>query len=453
MGSHTLYVALGSNLGDRVEMLERALESFTPEITIRAKSSVYETPPWGYEDQPRFLNQVVEARTDLSPTDSLTKLKEIEEALGRVENFRFGPRAIDLDILFFDDLIFETGNLTIPHPHLTERAFVLVPLMDIAPDHIHPISGKSVSELALNVSTDGIVKFANPRERGNFMLDWQKETYVMGILNITPDSFSGDGTLAKDDPVASAVKQAREFVRAGARILDLGAESSRPGSEPITAEEELQRLMPVLEGILAEDMDALISVDTYKSEVAEKCLAAGAHWINDIWALERDADLAGVAADHQAGLILMHNRSKTGAVEKDKRLGASYDGAAYTDFLNDVRADLEGSVQIALNAGVSESNIILDPGIGFGKTVDQNLELINRLDAITILGYPVLLGPSRKSFIGHVLDLPVDERLPGTAAACTVGIMRGANIIRVHDVGFIAPLARMTDTILGKGNN
>ena len=191
-------------------------------------------------------------------------------------------------------------------------------------------------------------------ERGNEMLDWEKKTYVMGILNITPDSFSGDGTLVNKDPVASAVMQASEFVRQGAHILDLGAESSRPGSEPISAEEELKRLMPVLEGILEEELDAIISIDTYKSEVAEKCLTAGAHWINDIWALERDPELAAVAAHHQAGLVLMHNRSKTGAVEKDKRLGASYDGAAYTDFLNDIRSDLMRSVRMALDAGVKK---------------------------------------------------------------------------------------------------
>ena len=196
-----------------------------------------------------------------------------------------------------------------------------------------------------------------------------------------------------------------------------------------------------------------ISIDTYKSSVAEAALNAGAAWINDVWGLRADLRMAEVAAKLKTPIVLMHNRSKPSQAELQEHLGGRYIGVPYENLLEEVKNELLESVSMAHAAGIKDENIILDPGIGFGKTVDQNLELINRLDEIKALGFTVLLGVSRKSFIGYTLNLPPDERLEGTAAACTVGIMRGANILRVHDVKFMSRIAKMTDMIIkSKGN-
>jgi dihydropteroate synthase len=286
---------------------------------------------------------------------------------------------------------------------------------------------------------------------GKFVFHWGARTYVMGILNVTPDSFSGDGLLGladKADPLQATMQQARAFITAGADVLDVGGESTRPGSAPVRADEELARVVPVVRAISSQFPDTLISIDTYKARVAEAAFKAGAHILNDVWALRADPDLAGLAAAHKAPVILMHNRSNPANVEVRERLGQSYAGSEYQDLIEDVKRELLQSVELALKAGVAESHILLDPGIGFGKSVQHNLELINRLDEIRSLGFPVLLGSSRKSFIGLTLDLPADQRLEGTAATVAVGITRGADIVRVHDVIQMARVAKMTDALV-----
>jgi dihydropteroate synthase len=270
----------------------------------------------------------------------------------------------------------------------------------------------------------------------------------MGILNVTPDSFSGDGLMAYGDRVEQSLRQAEYFLKHGADILDVGGESTRPGSQPVSIEEELERVIPVIQAIAGEFPNTLISIDTYKAKVAEEAFKAGARILNDVWALRADPQLASVAQAFNAPVILMHNRSNPASVEVRERLGSAYLGAEYHDLLEDVKRELLASVELAKQAGVEEERIILDPGIGFGKTREQNLELINRLDEIRALGYPVLLAPSRKSFIGFTLDLPPDQRVEGTAAAVAVGIVRGADIIRVHDVKEMARVAKMTDAIV-----
>lgn len=288
---------------------------------------------------------------------------------------------------------------------------------------------------------------------GGRTLVWGSRTYVMGVLNITPDSFSGDGLLGghpsagSEDLLPRVLRQAREFVESGADILDIGGESTRPGAEEVSSTEEADRVLPVIQAIAAE-LDTLISVDTYKASVARAAIQAGAHMINDVWSLRADPDMAGVAASENVPLILMHNRSSWANAEVKERLGGHYIGMAYQNLLEDIRRELMESVAIAHAAGVTDDKIILDPGIGFGKTVEQNLELLNRLNELRDLGYPILLGPSRKSFIGYTLNLPPQERLEGTASAVAVGILRGADIVRVHDVKFMARLARMTDAIV-----
>ncbi len=294
---------------------------------------------------------------------------------------------------------------------------------------------------------------------GKRSLTWGERTYVMGILNLTPDSFSGDGLLPSPGmPLPGEVEveedksleQARRFLAAGADILDVGGESTRPGSQPVDSDEELLRVLPTIRAIAAEYSEALISIDTFKAKVAEEALDAGAAIVNDIWGLRADPNLASVVARHQAPVILMHNRSKPANIEVREQLGKAYLGPEYQNLLEDVNRELLESVAIAHSAGIPDERIILDPGIGFGKTVEQNLELINRLGEIRALGFPVMIGPSRKSFIGYTLNLPPDQRMEGTAATVAIGIARGADIIRVHDVETMLRVARMTDAIVRK---
>jgi dihydropteroate synthase len=293
---------------------------------------------------------------------------------------------------------------------------------------------------------------------GEHLFEWGKRTYLMGILNLTPDSFSGDGLIPESDTgkikgeyinnlVEVALTQAREFVEAGADILDVGGESTRPGASLVDVEGELERVLPVVEALIGE-FDVPISVDTYKHEVAQEALSAGAHLVNDVWGLNADPEMAATIARHGVPVILMHNRSSWAHADIKDRLGGRYVGVPYDDLQGDIERELMESVDLARSAGIPNGKIILDPGIGFGKTVEQNLALINLLPEFRRLGYPILFGPSRKSFIGYTLDLPPDQRLAGTAAAVAVGIDRGVDIIRVHDVGFMSQVARMTDAIV-----
>lgn len=282
----------------------------------------------------------------------------------------------------------------------------------------------------------------------SFSLEFGKRTYVMGILNVTPDSFSGDGLLSREDTVRAALELAQGFMEAGADILDIGGESTRPGSAAVDEHEELSRVIPVIESLRNSGIKTIISIDTYKANVAEIALQHGADWINDVWALRADGRMAEVAASKRVPIILMHNRSKPEQAELQARLGGRYIGSTYRNLMGDVCSELMESVAIAHAAGIDDKQIILDPGIGFGKTVEQNLELVDHLNEIKALGYPVLLGASRKSFIGYTLDLPPSERVEGTAAVCAIGIDRGADIIRVHDVEVMARVARMTDAIV-----
>ena len=279
-------------------------------------------------------------------------------------------------------------------------------------------------------------------------LPWGTRTFIMGILNITPDSFSGDGLMRGEDILGASLNQAKNFLREGADILDVGGESTRPGAKPVSVQEEVDRVLPVIEAILAAFPEVRISIDTTKASVARQALEAGASWVNDIWGLRADPELGDVVSEFQVPIILMHNRLKPGSAELEARLGGRYVGTKYEDLIGDIRQDLLRSVALAQKQGIPDDHIILDPGIGFGKTVPQNLALLDRLDEIKSLGYPLLVGPSRKSFIGYTLDLPPDERVEGTAAAVALSIDRGADIVRVHDVGVMSRVVRMTDAIV-----
>lgn len=269
---------------------------------------------------------------------------------------------------------------------------------------------------------------------------------IMGIVNVTPDSFSGDGVLARDD-AHTAVAQAVQMVADGADIIDIGGESTRPGHAPVTTDDEIRRIVPVIAALRAASA-VPISIDTTKAEVAGAALDAGADMVNDVLALRGDPDMAGVVARYHVPVILMHNRSAPQQVTQISALGASYAAPTYTDFLAEIQQDLRTSIAVAVAAGIQPAQIILDPGLGFGKTAAQNMQLIKHCDALVALGYPILLGASRKSFIGRVLDLPVTERGEATLAACVIGWQRGAKIFRVHDVRATRRALAMAQAIL-----
>jgi dihydropteroate synthase len=275
---------------------------------------------------------------------------------------------------------------------------------------------------------------------GELELRWGERTYVMGILNVTPDSFSGDGLA---DDVKAAVARAKKLAGEGADIIDIGGESTRPAAQPVSAEEELRRVIPVIER-LAGELSVPMSIDTTKSEVAQRALEAGARMLNDQWGLKSDPRLAELAADWKVPVVLMSNQRDKG----DYDAALKRDTADYADPVTEIINSLNKSLEIASRCGVPPENIIIDPGIGFGKSWQHDLEIIGRLGELTGLGKPILLGPSGKSFIGKVLDLPVAERLQGTAAAVAIGIAHGADMVRVHDVKPIVRVCRMSDAII-----
>jgi len=264
---------------------------------------------------------------------------------------------------------------------------------------------------------------------GNKEFKIGERTYIMGILNFTPDSFSDGG---KFDNIDDAVNHVKKMIEDGADIIDIGGESTRPNHTPVEEAEEINRVIPIIKAIRAK-FDIPISIDTYKAKVAEKALEAGANLINDVWGFKKEKDIAKVAAKYNVPCCLMHNR----------------DNEDYKNLIEDILDDLRESIKIAKDAGVRDENIILDPGIGFAKTYDQNLETMNKLQRLKELGYPILLGTSRKRMIGLTLDLPIEERVEGTVATTVVGIMKDAcDFVRVHDVLENSRAAKMTDAIV-----
>lgn len=265
---------------------------------------------------------------------------------------------------------------------------------------------------------------------GNREFDIKNRTYIMGILNVTPDSFSDGG---KWNCMDHALKHTEAMIAEGADILDVGGESTRPGHTPVGAQEEIERVLPVIEAVKSR-FDIPISVDTYKGCVAEESLKAGADLINDIWGLKYDPEMAPVIAKYDAACCLMHNKENT----------------EYNNFIVDMLAETQECVNIAKKAGIKDERIILDPGVGFGKTYEMNLATMNHLELFQQLGYPVLLGTSRKSMIGLALDLPVDQRVEGTLATSVIGVMKGCAFVRVHDIKENKRVIQMTEAILGR---
>ncbi len=492
--THRVYIGLGSNIGNRAGYLHDALDAMAPFMAVEETSHLYETIPMLMTDQPLFLNAVCKATTALTPAELLRALKQTEVALGRMKTIRYGPRNIDLDILFYDDAIVDTPDLTIPHPCISERDFVLAPLLDLDPDLHHPRLNLTVRALWQQLN-----KPLPPRVLpiGERLWHWGQRTYVMGILNSTPDSFSGDGLANAPDPVASALARAQRFVADGADVLDIGGYSTRPGHADVPIEEEIRRVAPVIRALAAAGVDAPLSIDTFRVEVAEVALDAGASWLNDVSGLrisslqdKPGAGMGALAARRRVPLVVMHNRAAAwergrparhpdSAFPSGQHLTTdSYDCAHvsdgggparsvardlspsdrarvydYKDVVTDVCRELAESLELARRTGVPRWHRIIDPGIGFGKKTSQHATLIARLDEVQRLGYPLLFGSSRKGFLGKMAGgAPVEERLAGTIAANTLAVERGAQIVRVHDVRENAQAMRVVDAIMGTIN-
>lgn len=471
--SHSAFIALGSNVGNRAGHLHRALDAMSAYAAIEETSHLYETVPMLVTEQPLFLNAVCKVSTHLTPAELLSAVKQTEDSLGRTKTVRYGPREIDLDILFYDDSVVETADLTIPHMGIPERDFVLAPLMDLDKELRHPRLDATVRELWERLQMPVPPRVMPIGER---LWHWGQGVKVMGILNITPDSFSGDGLGGAPDTVAAALAQARKFVAAGADVLDIGGYSTRPGHRYVDVEDEIGRVVPVT-GALHAALDVPLSVDTFRVEVAEKALDAGAAWLNDVSGLrpahqatatdltadtERSRSslhgpaapngMAALSARRRVPLVLMHNRAPllTGPPAGDPQSGAATAlSERPQEIVAVVRQGLAAALEAARLNGVPRWHRIIDPGIGFGKTPTEHAALISRLDELQALDYPLLFGCSRKGFLGKMAGgAPVDERLPGTIAANSLAVERGAQIVRVHDVRENVQAMRVVDAIM-----
>ncbi|KAI8084024.1 Dihydropteroate synthase-like protein [Gilbertella persicaria] len=458
--NQTAYIAFGSNIGDRVDNINKALALLESECSsaVLDTSFLYETPPMYYTEQPAFLNGVCKIATCLDPHVLLKKLKDTENTLGRLPSFRNGPRPIDLDILFYNDLVLDDGEvLTIPHKSIQEREFVLWPLNDIARDMEHPrlfkTNGQLLSQL-LKVtaeSKEGPLKIdkVSPIQQ-NKLWRWNEKTYIMGILNTTPDSFSDGG---KHNDLESAVAAAWKMKEEGADIIDVGGMSTRPGADDTFPEdEEIRRVVPVIKQLRASGFDLPISIDTFRASVAEAAVKAGADLINDISGGSRDPNMLKVMADCNVPVCLMHMRG-------DAQTMMSTENTTYEndDVVDDVTHVLHLLVERAIAAGVHRWNIIVDPGVGFAKTAEQDFELLRHLGDMSegqdslLRGFPSLVGISRKKFIGGVTGVKeAEKRTFGTAGAAAACVAGKANILRVHDVRPMWEVVQVCDQVWRK---
>lgn len=439
MVKNNVFFALGSNVDDREEFILSAIFYLRKICKIIKISNIYESKAWGNTNQASFLNFCIKATTNLTPIELLNAVKEIEIKVGRIKREHWGPREIDIDILFYNDLIIEQKDLNIPHPYIIERSFFLKPLADLEPNFIHPKNGKLIKELNSRVSDKDLTLY-NPLFK---KLHLESSTLVMGIINLTKDSFSNDGLLSETNYEKVLIEKLEKQLNEGATIIDIGAESTKPGFEQISIESEIEIITNAIKIIRAKSK-CLISVDTRNSKTAKIALNSGADMINSV-AGRFDQQMFTVVKEYNCPFVLMHNSSDRAVVSKDH-----FSISSHTDIIKEVFTELELLVGQALNFGINKNNLIIDPGIGFGKTVKENLELINKLEVFNRLKLPILFGASRKSFIGKTLNLEVNERLYPSIAVQTIAQIKGARIIRTHDVKATREATQMTDKILSK---
>lgn len=457
-------IALGSNVGNRLHNFNEALQLMKKsEINITRHGCLYETEPAYVTDQPLFLNSAVRGVTKLSPHELLGALKKIEKDMGRTDGIRYGPRPIDLDILFYGKFKIGSEILTVPHERIWERPFVMAPLMDllgseidsdtVASWHFFSTHSGGLFESWENLGGESMIgKDGMKRVMpiGNLLWDWSHKTSVMGILNLTPDSFSDGG---KFQSVEAAISQARLLISEGADIIDLGAQSTRPMASRISPDEELDRLIPVLEAVLKipEAEGKLISVDTFYSQVASEAVSKGAHLINDVSGGQLDSNMLSVVAGLKVPYVAMHMRGNPSTMQDSKNL-------QYNDVCKQVASELYTRARDAELSGIPAWRIIMDPGIGFSKKTEDNLDIVAGLPTIrteiarkslAVSRAPILIGPSRKRFLGEICDCPAAvDRDSATVACVAAGVLGGANIVRVHNVRDNLHAVKLCDAML-----
>ncbi|KAG6041378.1 hypothetical protein E4U41_004682 [Claviceps citrina] len=444
----TAYIALGSNLGDRVAAIQKACTEMDRRgIRVKRTSSLWETEPMYVLDQDPFLNGACEVETDLEPLALLDELQSIEKHLGRRKLVDKGPRNIDLDILLYGDEVVRHDRLDVPHVGIPEREFVLRPLSQLVPskplDPSKPwkLVQDYLNDLAAGESLSSITPLGGMADNLTPLVH-NKKTQIMAILNVTPDSFS-DGGKHNLNNIRHTVLN---HIRGGATIIDVGGQSTAPGRPEVSAEEEASRVIPAVELIrsLPEARSIAISVDTYRSSVAARAIASGADMINDVSAGLLDAEMLSTVARLGKTICLMHMR---GTPQTMNHL-TSYEGG----LIPTVASELLQRVAAAEEAGIRRWRIILDPGIGFAKTAAQNLELLRRFGELNtwpgLAGLPWLIGSSRKGFIGEITATEEPAaRVWGTAATVAAAVQGGADVVRVHDTDAMAKVAMMADAI------
>lgn len=409
-----ILIALGANLPSRYGTPRQTLKMAMAELEKRGvkileRSHIYLTAPVPVSDQPWFHNAVVSVVTTQNPQTLLQTLHAIEHDFGRVRMVRNEARVLDLDLLDYNAAISPLKELELPHPRMGERAFVLYPLRDVAPDWQHPVAKKSVNALIKNLPPEqGIIRDHSPE--------------IMGVVNVTPDSFSDGGKFINAD---KAIEHGLKLIKEGARILDIGGESTRPASQAVGYQEELRRILPVIRAL--KSSSAIISVDTYHAETMEKVLEEDAGMINDITALEGDIRKLDILKSATCQICLMHMQGTPVTMQVNPH---------YHDVVQEVSDYLSQRIDVCVRAGIDAARLVIDPGIGFGKTLEHNIALLQNLYAFKKLGVSVLLGASRKSFIPKITgrNSPVHDRLGGSLAAAATAVQQGVDIIRVHDV-------------------
>lgn len=451
-------------MGNRLSNFDEALQLMKSSgIQITRHACLYETAPAYVTDQPRFLNSAVRGFTKLGPHELLGAVKKIESEMGRTTGIRYGPRPIDLDILFYGKFKINSEILTVPHERIWERPFVMAPLIDLLGTDIdtdtiacwHSLakhsgglfeSWKNLGGESL-VGKDGIKRVIPIGDR---LWDYSERTSIMGILNLTPDSFSDGGKYLS---VEAAVSQVRLMLSEGADIIDFGAQSTRPMATQISPEEELERLVPVLDIVkqMPEVEGKILSVDTFYSSVAAEAVRNGAHLVNDVSGGGMDPSMHDTVAELRVPYIVMHMRGNPSTMQNSENL-------QYTDVCREVASELYTRVRNAELSGIPAWRIIIDPGLGFSKTTEQNLDILMGLPtiraelarrSIAVSHAPLLAGPSRKRFLGQVCGRSVaTERDPATVASVTSAILGGANIARVHNVKDNLDAAKLCDAML-----
>ncbi|KAK4052540.1 trifunctional dihydropteroate synthetase [Microbotryomycetes sp. JL221] len=479
---HEAVIGVGTNMGNRVENISNALKMLEAlsneqqQIQIKDTSFLYESDAMYHTEQDHFLNGAVRIQTTLEPMQLLANLKQVEQQSGRTKTFRNGPRVIDLDLLYFDDLVFDsrqqstestktnTGEelwLQVPHASIAEREFVLRPLVDLVPDYRHPKLKKTsvelLSKLIMAVEGKSTVRQVFPLSPSKVVTVPVSRTLVMSIINTTPDSFSDGGDhFATQDAVTAAFKH----LELGVDILDVGGMSTRPGAADVSAKEESNRVVPFIQSVRQQNPEAVISVDTFRAPVALAAIESGASIINDVCGGQGDVDMLSVMSSTDVPVILMHSR------------GTPQTMSSMTTYENDdvvkgVRTEMADMVRKALNAGVKRWNIMIDPGIGFAKIGQQNVELLRNLpisigrqahhddnrdfidpDRALLSRFPVLVGLSRKKFLGTLTNKQeAKDRVFATAAAVTSSVIGGADVVRIHDVDAMIDVVKVTDAI------